>query len=119
MSVFLDPGSPAEQLQNLSAEVLFSLARNDSGRPEFRKAAVELLMDGGYPQASSPELLLMVDAIKREREARGEVKAIVESAIEAPIPAGPLRASVTTKTLSQPEIFRNPRQLGEDALAGE
>ena len=92
--------SPSEQIAHLAESNLFDLARNESASNEFRKAAVSLLLDKGFKKAQHPELSLILAEIKKEREARGEVEAIVESAIEAPIPHSPaLTASVTTKSL--------------------
>jgi hypothetical protein len=75
-----------DRISHLSCEVLFALARNDSALPEFRKAAVGLMLEKGCPQAKSPELILLVDEVRRGQEAKLEVEAIVESAIEQEIP---------------------------------
>lgn len=92
--------SPSEQIAHLAESTLFDLARNESASVEFRRAAVGIMLDKGYKKAGHPELGLILAEIKKEREARGEVEAIVESAIESPIPQSPaLTASVTTKSL--------------------
>jgi len=120
MSVSTNPQSPSDQISHLPAEILLSLARNESGLPEFRKAAVKILIEKNYPQARHPELALIAAEIKKEREAEGEVESIVEAAIEQPIPhAGPFRASVTTQTMQSEPIIRNARSLNDDALSGE
>lgn len=112
-----------EQIQEMPGQVLFSLARNESASPEFRKAATEILLDRGFPQANHPELVLIVHDIRKEREARHEVEAIVESAIEGEIPAtapapSPFRASVTTATMQLDTIVQNADSLSDDALTG-
>lgn len=115
----------AEQIQEMPGQVLFSLARNESASPEFRKAATEILLDKGFPQANHPELILIVHDIKKERAARHEVEAIVESAIESEIPVAtavpapsPFRASVTTASMQLETIVENADSLGDDALTG-
>ncbi len=62
------------------ASTLLDIARNESASVEWRKAATELLMDNGHPQANHPELRAHVLEIKAERAAKKEVVAIVESA---------------------------------------
>jgi hypothetical protein len=109
--------SPTDQISHLPAEILLSLARNESGLPEFRKAAVKILFEKNYPQARHPELALIAAEIRKEKEAEGEVEAIVEAAIEQPIPV--MRASVTTATMQRDEIIRNASKLADDALVGE
>lgn len=114
-----------EQIQEMPGQVLFSLARNESASPEFRKAATEILLDRGFPQAHHPELVLIVHDIRKEREARHEVEAIVESAIEGEIPVAatvpapsPFRASVTTASMQLDTIVQNSDALSDDALTG-
>ena len=125
MSVRLNPQSVSEQIQHLPGEILFSLARNESGLPEYRKAAVKIMLDKGFKQAGHPELSLFVAEINKEREAEGEVEAIVEAAIEQPIPSGPFRASVTTQNMMGEDvvqndpIIRSAAALNEDALVGD
>ena len=118
MSVQDNVQTVSQQIEHLPGEILFSLARNESGLPEFRKAAVKIMLDKGFKQAGHPELSLFVAEIRKEQEAEGEVEAIVEAAIEQPIPPGPFRASVTTKTMQADEVIvRNPLALNEDAIA--
>lgn len=117
--------APAESISHLSGEILFALARNPSASKEFRKAAVEFLIDRDHYQAKDPELSGFVAEIQKERQAREEVQDVAETALEAPIAAvqpvpGALRASVTTATLfGQPEIVQNPATLGADALGDD
>lgn len=112
--------SQIEQIAHLPGDILLSLARNDSAPREMRKAAVELMLDNGFRQASHPELAMLVLDIKHEREAKNEVKAQVEAAVEheiysVEVPA--LRASFTTDSMMREEIH-NPEGLGDDALTG-
>lgn len=98
-------------LANLPGQILLdNIARNPACSKEWRKAAVEIMIDNKFPQAQHPELVGMVMEIMAERSAKKEVEDVVETAIEGPIqvdpvvpvqvkPAGPLRASVTTATL--------------------
>lgn len=113
-----------EQIQEMPGQVLFSLARNESATPEFRKAATAILLDKGFPQAHHPDLVLIVLDIQKEREARHEVEAIVESAIEGEIPSAavvpaptPFRASVTTASMQLDTIVQNAAVLASDALS--
>lgn len=116
--------TPAEAVSHLSGEILFSLARNTSASKEYRKAAVELLIDRNHYQANDSELVWLKMEIEKERAAREEVQDVVETAIEAPItsvqtvqaPTGALQASVTTATLFEPEIVQNANALSDDAL---
>jgi hypothetical protein len=115
MSVTETTQTAQEQIQHLPGAVLFSLARNPSASLDFRKAAIQLMIEKGCYQVNDPELALLVHEVRQSQEARSEVEAIVESAIEEEIP-GPFRASVTTKTMQQPEIIRNAGKLASDAL---
>ncbi len=75
-------------LGGLPAHVLLDLARNEAASREWRKAAVELLLDKGFAQANHPELTAVVMEIKAERAARVEVEAVVESAVEKDMSGG-------------------------------
>jgi hypothetical protein len=120
MSVQVNAQTASDQISHLPAEILLSLARNESGLPEFRKAAVKILIEKNYPQARHPELALIAAEIRKEKEAEGEVESIVEAAIEQPIPhANQFRASVTTKTMQTEPVVRNSQFLNDDALSGE
>jgi hypothetical protein len=116
MSVIENTQTAHDQIEHLPCQVLFSLARNESGSIEFRKAAIQLMLEKGCQQVNSSELALLVSEVKRGQDAKLEVESIVESAIEQEI-SGPFRASVTTKTMQQPpELIRNAGKLGRDAL---
>src|SRR5260221_7425960 len=65
-------------LGHLPGHVLFSLARNESASREWRKAAVELLLDGNHKEASNPDIRELVLQINAERQAKTEVQAVVE-----------------------------------------
>jgi len=106
-------------LGGLPANVLLDLARNEAAPREWRKAAVELLLDKGYRQANHPELTAVVMEIKAERAARVEVEAVVETAVEEDMSGGrhvdfggaqggALTCGVTTKNLMQDDIFPAP-----------
>jgi hypothetical protein len=115
MSVQENVQTAQEQISHLPGEVLFSLARNESASLDFRKAAIQLMLEKDCRQVNAPELALLVSEVKRGQDAKLEVEAIVESAIEQEIP-GPFRASVTTKTMQQPDFIRNAGKLSADAL---
>lgn len=72
----------AEHIGHLPAQILLDLARNEAATREWRKAAVELLIDKGFPQANHPDLTGLVMEIRAERAAKQEVEAVVETAIE-------------------------------------
>ncbi len=98
--------APKEDLANQPEFVLLSIARNQSASPEYRKAAVEHLIEKGYErEVNHPDLTMLVVQVKREREAKDEVQAIVESAVEAPLE--PMRASVTTATMYADEVVED------------
>lgn len=118
MSVQENVQTAHEQIEHLPCQVLFSLARNESGSTDFRKAAIQLMLDKGCQQVNAPELALLVSEVKRGQDAKLEVESIVESAIEQEIP-GPFQASVTTKSFGQPPVIRNAEKLSADALGDE
>jgi len=68
-----------------------------------RKASVRLMLKHGYPKTDHPDLLLLRQEVEAELAAEADVTDIVETAIEAPLPAkeefGALKASFTTKDL--------------------
>jgi hypothetical protein len=98
-----------DEIKNYPGHVLLDIARNGSASREWRKAAVEFLIDNKFPQVKHPELAAIVMEIQAEREARGEVEAVVESAIEAPISQGPFQCGVTTATMyQQPQLPFSP-----------
>ena len=90
-------------IEQMPASILFDLARNESASREYRKAAVRLMLKHGYPKTDHPELLLLRQEVEAEVAAEREVTDIVETAIEAPLPAkeefGALKASFTTRNL--------------------
>lgn len=75
-----------QQLQHLPGQILRDLARNDSAQHSWRKAAVQLMLEKGYPEASHPDLVWLVQEVKAEMDVKQEVEAIVESAIEQELP---------------------------------
>lgn len=115
----------AEQIGHLPAQILLDLARNEAANRDWRKAAVQFLLDGKHPQAGHPELAGFVAEIQQEKTASNDVQAVVEAAIEDEFPGAP-SASVTTSSLWQDAvienatpIIRNPNALGDDALVGD
>jgi hypothetical protein len=69
-------------LSHLSPEVLRDLARNEAASKEWRKAAVELLLEKKHSHANHPELRQLVFEIKAEREAKVEVEALAAQSPE-------------------------------------
>lgn len=88
-----------EHIGHLPGPILRDIARNESAPREWRKAAIELMLDKGCPEANHPDFLSLLLEVKSQREAKDEVQSIVESAIEAPLDdaPGPFKASFTTK----------------------
>jgi len=76
------PSNKDIHLGHLPGQILLDIARNESAQREWRKAAVELMIDKGFSQAKHPELQSFVAEIAAERAGRVEVEALVESAIE-------------------------------------
>lgn len=112
-----------EQLGHFPAQILLDLARNEAASHEWRKAAVQLLLDKNYPQANHPDLAVLMLEIRSEGTAKDDVESVVESAIEGEIVNhGAPSASVTTKSLQGDEVvnnIRNPLALSDDALTGD
>jgi hypothetical protein len=120
--------TPNEATSHLPEFILLALARNPSADPAYRKAAVEHLIDKGYTnQSSHPDLVLLVEQVMREKNAKNEVQSIVEAAAEAPLeqkglPSAKdldsvaeeqeavLKTSVTTQTMYQDEVVPEPKQ---------
>lgn len=78
-----------DQLKHLPGQILRDLARNESASREWRKAAVALMIEKGYPEVWHPDLLLLMAEVKAELEAKDEVAAVVEGAIEGELPQAP------------------------------
>lgn len=112
----------ATHIGHLPAQILLDLARNEAATRDWRKAAVELLIDKGFPQANHPDLAGLVMEINAERAAKREVEAVVESAIEDEVrpfavddeeitsdaaQTGPFRASVTADTIGRDDVVEN------------
>lgn len=117
----------ADHLKDLPPQILFDLARNEAAPRDWRRAALQLLIDHHCPQANHPDLAILAMEIKlvgAEPVAKHDVQAVVESAMEAELPAvGAPSASFTTASLMQDDsinnIVRNPDALNDDALVGE
>jgi hypothetical protein len=105
--------TPKEDLSHQPEFVLLSIARNQSASPEYRKAAVEHLIEKGYTrEANHPDIDMLVAQVMRERAAKDEVQAIVESATEKPLEPV-VQTGVTTATMYQSE------QVGEPVVQEE
>ncbi len=110
-----------DHMKYLPAQILLDLARNEAASREWRKAALQLLIENHYPQANHPDLGVLRLEIEMEHTAKDDVRAVVESAIEGEIPEHTLSASVTTASLQQDDVVnnvRNPLALNDDALTG-
>jgi hypothetical protein len=110
------------QIGHLPVQILLDLARNEAASKEWRKAAVQFLMDKHATQANHPDLATLRLEIATEHTAKQDVQDMVETAIEGelfPEPT-PFAAGVTTANLQRDEavnnIVRNPDALGDDAL---
>lgn len=111
-----------DQLKYLPPQILLDLARNEGAPREWRKAAVQLLVDHNFRESHHPDLAIFLLEIEAEQTAKHDVEAVVESANEGPIIShvSAPSASVTTASLQQSEtinnIPRNPQSLNDDAL---
>lgn len=72
-------------LGHLPGQILLDVARNEAAPREWRKAAVQIMLDKNCHQASHPDLAFLVIEIQAEAEAKAEVESVVESAIEGPL----------------------------------
>lgn len=123
---------------------LFQMASNDSARLEYRRYAVELLLEKGYKSANKPELAaLRAEVLKaradagdpivpekasddRENAAAARLLRLDESLADGQVlnnaaqaEYGALKASVTTASLSQePEVLQNADAAAENADSG-
>lgn len=73
-------------LGTLSGDALRDIARNESAPYRWRKAAVKIMLDKGFPQVNHPDLYLLLMDVKADKDAHNEVESVVESAIESQIP---------------------------------
>lgn len=92
---------------HLPAQILLDLARNEAATREWRKAAVELLIDKGFPQANHSDLTGLVMEIKAERAAKQEVEAVVETAIEEEVKPFEPRVIAPALTEAAAELTNN------------
>lgn len=88
-----------EHLEHLPGDILLAVALNDNTPLRNKKAAVEVMVEHGYPQAKHRDLAPLLADVTADREARGEVLDVVEQAIEEPLRRGASYAGVTTQTL--------------------
>ena len=73
---------------------LRDLARNESTQREYRKAAVEILVNRKSPFSQHPDLRVLVDELEIELEG-------IQFEFPAPSGNGPLSASITTETMQE------------------
>jgi len=83
-----------ETLITFPDHALRDLARNESTQREYRKAAVEILVNRKSPFSQHPDLRVLTDELEIELEG-------IQFEFPAPSGAGPLTASVTTKTMQE------------------
>jgi hypothetical protein len=94
-------------LGHLPGPILRDIARNESAPREWRKAAIELMLDKHCPEVNHPDLLSLLLEVKAHREAKDEVQSLVESQIEQPLedaPTGPFKASFTTQSQTKDDV---------------
>jgi len=95
-----------DQLKHLPGQILLALALNENADPRGRKAAVDIMYVKGYPEVQHKDLVGILAEVKADHEARHEILAVVEQAVEEPQHMGASVASVTTQSLSH-EVIDN------------
>jgi hypothetical protein len=101
-----------DQLGHLTGPILRDLARNESATREWRKAAIELMLDKGCHEVNHPDLFALLMEVKSQREAKDEVQSIVESAIEAPLDDTPSQGAIDGHKASLQEQKTGPFKAG-------
>jgi hypothetical protein len=86
-----------DQFGHLPGPILRDLARNEGAAREWRKAAIELMLEKGYPEVNHPELGALLREVRDQRAAKEEVQSIVEAAIEAPLDEVPVSVEAALK----------------------
>ena len=108
-TVGINFGDRERNFGHLPETHLFHIAANDSAMPEYRRYAVELMLEKGYKSADKPELAAIRESVLKARAAAGDP--IVPLPAEASEKAAEFRAfqsSITTASLSQePEVIDN------------
>jgi hypothetical protein len=124
-----------DQLSHLTGPILRDLARNESAPIEWRKAAIELMLEKECVEVNHPDFASLLREVQQHEvaaqgKAKEEVQSVIESALEQPLdpiipPArvvalpidprikfkpvpperGPFQASVTTKTMTKDEAI--------------
>jgi hypothetical protein len=105
-----------EQLGHLPEHTLYDLVRNQSAPTAFRTTAAEIMVMKGMSKANDPEVQRFLPttpapvihesetyAVNFVQTPKAEPKKIVAEEY-----SGPLKASVTTTSLHQPEIVPEP-----------
>jgi hypothetical protein len=94
-------------LRPLSSEILRDLARNECAPRDYRKAAVELLVDRKSPFVKHADLFGLVQELEVELDG-------IQFEFPAPEPGpGPLTTSITTATM----FSDGPSQVKEELNA--
>jgi len=106
-----------EQLDGLGETQLLHLARNESASVAYRRVAVEILLKKGYSAANHPELRefveelspkIVIEELETEPEIHLDLGPVTHDIKPFTPESGPFAASVTTKTLSKPEVVHFP-----------
>ena len=101
-------------LKDFPEHVLLDIARNGAAMPQYRIAAVEIMMRNGFPKASHPDLVGLVQQLEIEMDG---IQMVFDSPIKVAGP-GPLTCSVTTATMTTQDIVHLPDTKDEDGLPG-
>jgi hypothetical protein len=88
-----------QHLKSLPDHVLRDIARNDCAEFDYRKQAVEVLVVRKSPLANHPELREFRDVLDAELDGLQFEYPAESEFIPKTVTAGPLTASVTTKTM--------------------
>lgn len=95
-----DPFSDKGQhLLPLPDHILVDIARNEAAQEDYRKLAVEILINRKSPKVKHPDLYALVDVLKAELELT-EIQVVIPEQ-----GSGPLQASVTTATVFGSDNF--------------
>jgi len=106
-----------EQFDSLGESQLLHLARNEAASVAFRKLAVELMLRKDLKSVNHPELAgfvaelapkIVIEEIEHESEIHLDLGPITPDITPFTPETGPFAASVTTKTLSKPEVVHFP-----------
>lgn len=105
-----------QQFDSLGESQLLHLARNEAASVAFRSMAVEIMLKKGYSAVNHPELSgflaelqpkIVIEELEHESEIEPETYPIMSISTHFEPESGPFKASVTTTTLSKPEVVHN------------